>query len=348
MTISASRGGNNKHLGEDVVQTIVRKQKQQEDQGKASEFQLRGRPITADQIDRNIKRRKKYTADSLAHLAESGPPTPEGLEVWMPPSIPLPSVPSNLTPTMFRIREQLLDGVRNFFNGSIPDGHVCDVDFDWISPWVDTNPQRMTSRLNLCNGLRPTFVYFFYMRKPHNVAQKSLAIVHAVIEHAKFLIMRSVPDGLESLLLWLLVLYRLGMYSRLIQVAEHVANISISTLGAGHPFSVFCSLWPKLEADEIGECLLQAWCFLTNETARFGETSMFYLRSNILYKQYVGLDRGVAFCRRRLARFNQRFLPHDYRTLTVLSYLGDCLHDAGDYVGAERVHREPSLARHSA
>jgi hypothetical protein len=96
---------------EHEIMAIVRKKRQRDAVGKASEFHVRGRVINLDDVHRYLKRKGVSVEDAIAQRAA----TPSDLYCYTPGAVP--SSPSN--PEIFETPRRLLVSIRSYVLGSL-------------------------------------------------------------------------------------------------------------------------------------------------------------------------------------------------------------------------------------
>ena len=102
---------------------IVRKKRQRDAVGKASEFHLRGRVVSIDHVHRYLKRKGMSIEDAIDMRAA----TPPELRCYTPDAIP--QSPTN--PEIFEAHRRILVGVRSYVLGSL-DSNIWGLDLNGV------------------------------------------------------------------------------------------------------------------------------------------------------------------------------------------------------------------------
>src|SRR5947209_4730683 len=109
--------GFEKNNKETEIRAIVRKKSERSAIGKASKFDLRGRPVNLADVERYLRRKGLVTEDIVA-VGTSSAQTPPALTCLTPTTVPR----SPATPAGLEIPGRIFGSIRDYFLGSFDAG----------------------------------------------------------------------------------------------------------------------------------------------------------------------------------------------------------------------------------
>jgi tetratricopeptide (TPR) repeat protein len=331
----------NKNLKQNEIAAILRKKAQRDRMGKQSSFQVRGRVVSIEKIDRSFRRRKGITLDMLL-TKQAQVANPPDITCWTPPLSPrsgyeVPRSPS--TPHSLAKPEQLFYNIDRYmsvsFNNKIwvedgdgylinaftgqEDGGFLDYFFNYCSTSADFAENQL-------------FV------ETRRILSKACTLVPSILkaEH---------PQTVENLLENFLNLISQGLREYVTQLMDYISEMARVLLPAEHPLGQICRLMGGIEPSYLEQTLIRSYeCLIKTYVQCVGESDERSLWAQTQLIDYSTSDQGLFIAEQRLRRFYSQCTEattiFSFSSINVLHSLAYNLRRQGKYIQAEMTSLE--------
>jgi hypothetical protein len=334
-----TKWGFEKNNKESEIKAIVRKKSERSAINKASNFEIRGRPVNLADVDRYVRRKRWAIEDIIAGASPA--PTPPDLTCITPRSIP----GSPATPPILSIPECIVVSIRDYFIGSFDAGTWTFNDD--ASDCVSKKPKgsdmlalkNLFSHHDLACKLLDKGSFDEAGRELGNASVGIQEILSA--EH---------PRTLGSLfdLIMLLRGRRRPEIARI--VVSQFATLAAVVHPTTHPLHQVCKLLMSLDPAQFELVAITAWQSAVDQfEGILGPMHYSTLRSRLEYIQMAesvyGYERAEKMLRDLVLQCEGICSPDDVRRLKLLETLAEMLLDQNKYDEAEVVAQD--IVRHA-
>jgi hypothetical protein len=225
---------------EHEIMAIVRKKRQREAVGKASEFHIRGRVINLGDVHRYLKRKGMSVEDAIAQ----GAVTPSGLRCCTPDAVP--SSPAD--PEIFKAPQRIFVSINSYVLGSVES-----------MTWLLRNDDdahvsvKVTTDANALTNFIDNLVASYFLLEERSFEKAGQFLIRASAS-TRDLLLQEEPRMLEKLFEVILML-TFGWSECCNIILNHFSNMAAIILPDLHPlrhiFSSLSSLGPGLIEDVI-------------------------------------------------------------------------------------------------
>ena len=278
-----TRWGLDKKNKEKEMRAIVRKEKQLDDQGKASTFRIRGRLVDYKDVIRYWERKGVRIEDVIAQ--RTGSMTPEAVKCFTAPPSPI------AMPESIAVPERILVSIRDYFKGSFESGTWIVTDSQLSCETTKVEEDALL-HLHALNDRCETACRLF---DNNRFAEGGRSLISATARIKKILLAEH-PMTLAYFfaLFALLLLWR--RHEIVQTILRQISALAKVLIGERHPLGCICGWLASLPESQLGDVIIKSsGSGIDHFENLLGPMSLPTLVSRLMFIQEVGFEHNRSY-----------------------------------------------------